>query len=702
MTTSMTPAKRQNFERLLNPRHIAFIGGADAAVGITEARRAGYTGQMWVVNPRRTQIAGLPCLPDIAALPEPPDAVFLAIPAALVPAAVADLSAMGAGGIVCYSAGFAEAHDEGRALEQALKDALGDMVLIGPNCYGLINYVGKSALWPFAHGGTCPGYGAAIITQSGMFSSDITMSQRSLPVAYMASAGNQADLGMAEFIDLLCEREEVRAIGLHIEGLRNVPAFERAALKAIRAGTPIVALKTGSSAIGESLTLSHTGSLAGSNAHYTALFERTGVIPVTNPAQFLETLKYLCVAGAPEGTDVLGFTCSGGGATMLADHSETIGLRYPTPDAAAKAALVPLLPPIATVSNPLDYTTPIWGQQDKTGPVFDAAFAHIPVHAAVLVQDYPAPDLDESKQLYLNDGAAFADAARRAGLPAAICATIPENIGQEVRDHYVARGVAPMQGIHETLNAIRGASWWRRRQHEILSAAQKPLVPGRPIGPITLLNEAEGKARLATAGIAVPKGQLTNSAGLLSAATETGYPVVLKMMGPALAHKSDAGAVVVGIPDESALTLAAQEMRAAVARYAPEAVTDDYLVERMAAPPLAELVVGIRRDPQFGLAMTLGSGGILVELIGDTVSLLLPAQPADIHRALDQLRVAKLLNGFRGKPAADRAALVGALSQLAEYAIAQEAQIVEIEINPLFVYERDVVAVDVLMQVESA
>ncbi len=193
----MTPAKRQNFERLLKPRHIAFIGGADAAVAIGEARRAGFAGQMWVVNPKRPSLAGLPCLPEIADLPEPPDAVFLAIPAAAVPGAVRELSDMGAGGVVCYTAGFGEAHDAGRALEVALRDALGDMVLIGPNCYGVINYLDHSALWPFAHGGSCPGYGAAIITQSGMFSSDITMSQRSLPLAYMISAGNQVDLSPA-------------------------------------------------------------------------------------------------------------------------------------------------------------------------------------------------------------------------------------------------------------------------------------------------------------------------------------------------------------------------------------------------------------------------------------------------------------------------------------------------------------------------
>jgi acyl-CoA synthetase (NDP forming) len=697
----MTPRKRKNFERLLNPRHIAFVGGADAAVAIGEARRAGFAGQLWAVNPKRTSLAGVDCIPSLADLPEAPDAVFLAIPAPMVPGAIAELAAMGAGGIVCYSAGFGEANETGQALETELKAAIGDMVLIGPNCYGIINYVGRSALWPFAHGGFCPGYGAAIITQSGMFSSDITMSQRSLPLAYMASVGNQADLGLPELVDLLCERPEVRAIGLHIEGLSDIPAFERAVLKALRAGTPVVALKTGRSTIGESLTLSHTGSLAGSAELYEALFQRLGVISLSTPSQLLETLKLLCVAGAPEGMDVLGFTCSGGGATMLADHGEAIGLCYPAPDVEASAALKALLPPIATVSNPLDYTTPIWGQPKRTAPVFAAAFARVQAQAAILVQDYPAADLDETEMLYLNDGLAFAGAAKEAGLVAAICATIPENMGVHIREAFIARGVAPMQGLHEALNAIRDAAWWNAARMRILSAMPERLLPARVSGNTRLLTEAQGKEWLADTGLPVPTGRVTQGDSLARTARKIGFPVALKMMVPGLAHKTEAGAVALGIGSEERLLEAAMTMREVVASCHAMAVPDVFLVESMAAPPLVELVVGIRRDAQFGLAMTLGSGGILVELLGDTVSLLLPTTQPEISDALDRLRVAALLNGFRGRPAVDRAALVAALARLAEYVVDHHDKVAEIEINPLFVYEKGVLAVDVLMQVDD-
>lgn len=694
----MNPAKRRNFERLLNPRQIAFIGGADAAVAIGEARRAGFAGTMWAVNPKRSTLAGLSCVADLDDLPDAPDAVFLAIPAPGVPDALLRLRKMGAGGVVCYSAGFGEAHDEGRDLEQALRASIGDMALIGPNCYGLINYVAGSALWPFAHGGSCPGYGAVIITQSGMFSSDITMSQRSLPLAYMISTGNQADLELADYLELMSERPEVRAIGLHIEGLADVAAFERAALKVLAAGTPIVAFKTGTSEIGEQLTLSHTGSMAGSTTLYEALFRRTGIISVNNPSQFLETLKFLCVAGVPRGRRVAGFTCSGGGATMLADHGARIGLELPAFDTKARASMAALLPPIATVSNPLDYTTPIWGQPDKTAPVFKAALEQLSADATVLVQDYPAAGLDEMESAYLADGLAFAEAARAADRPSAICATLPENLPQHIRERFIDKGVAPMQGIQETLNAIRDAAGWHASHARLVQTPPAPLVVSRPGQTTRLLSEAEGKARLAAAGLPVPEGRLVCSDDLRSAAEEIGFPVAIKMMSDGLAHKTEAGAVRLGLTSPASVIAAAEEMRSDVARYRADAVTDLFLIERMASKPLLELVVAIRRDPQFGQVLTLGSGGVLIELLGDSATLLMPVTPDDIIDALLGLRSAPLFDGFRGAEAVDLPKLSRAIAMIVDFALVRADDIAEIEINPLFVYKDSIMIVDVLMQ----
>lgn len=691
----MTPQRRANFQRLLKPRHIAFIGGRDATIAINEARRRGFQGQMWAVNPTRLDLAGIPCVASIADLPEVPDAVYLAIPAGGVVEVIGSLAQMGVGGVVCFSAGFKETGDT--AAEHALIEATGDMALIGPNCYGLINYIDNSALWSFEHGGWSPGYGAAIITQSGMFSSDITMAQRSLPMAYMVSAGNQAVLGQEDFLDAFADDPAVRAIGLHIEGLQDIPRFERAALKALSNGIPVVALKTGSSVIGSALTVSHTGSLSGSAELYEALFERTGVISVTNPSQFLETLKFFCVVGAPKGLRVAGFTCSGGGATMLADYAEKVGLEFPPVDPAMEPALVELLPDIATVSNPLDYTTPIWGQPEFTYPVFAKALSAMSSDSAVLVQDYPAAGLDDSKIYYQRDAAAFARAAREQGLPAAICATLPENMDIETREFLIAEGVAPMQGIHETLNAVRDAANWTQVRERIGAAKPAPLLAACDVDTLTMLTEDEGKRWLADQGVSLPKGRAVSGQDVVTTAREIGFPVALKMMSPLLAHKTEAGAVALNLTNAAEVTVAVSQMIANVHRYNPDAVTDHFLVEAMSPAPLAELIVTFRSDPQFGSALVLGSGGILVELVGDAATLLLPATSHDIERALQSLRVARLFDGFRGRPKADLSKISAQIHELSQAYLNESDEVAEIEINPMFVYADHICAVDALL-----
>ncbi len=695
----MTPARRINLERLLKPRHIAFVGGRDATIAVREARRRGFKGQMWAVNPSRPDLDGVPCVPSIADLPEVPDAVYLAIPASGVVETLGKLAEIGVGGVVCFSAGFKETGDA--QAERDLIEATGEMALIGPNCYGMINYVDNVALWSFEHGGWSPGFGAAIITQSGMFSSDITMSARSLPMAYMVSAGNQAVLGIEDFLDAFAEDAAVRAIGLHIEGLQDIPAFERAALRALERGVPVVALKTGSSAIGATLTVSHTGSLSGSNELHAALFARTGVISVSNPSQFLETLKYLCVVGAPKGARLAGFTCSGGGATMLADHAERIGLSFPPIRDTGRDALKGLLPEIATVSNPLDYTTPIWGQPEHTYPVFAAGLAATEADLAVLVQDYPAEGLDASKIYYQNDAEAFARAADERGIPAAICATLPENLDRDTRRHLIGQNVAPMQGVHEALNAMRDAIGWSEARHRIKTARPAPLLPAVAVRNARILTEDGGKDWLSSRGIPIPEGRVVAAAEAVIAASDIGYPVALKMMSRGLVHKTEAGAVALGIADSAGLSTALADMKAAVSAHDANAVTDRFLVEAISPPPLAELIVTLRSDAQFGPALVLGSGGILTELVGDAVTLLLPATAAEIAGALSSLRIARLLDGFRGRAKADIAQVAAMLHRLCEAFLQERETIAEIEINPMFVYRDHIVAVDALMQISE-
>ena len=694
----MTPAQKVNFERLIKPKHIAFVGGVDAEIAIGEAKRAGFKGLIWPVNPRREELGGHKCFQALEDLPSSPDAVYLAIPRDPALKAVKDLAKLGAGGIVCYTAGFGEADTEGEEAEKLLVEYAGDMALIGPNCYGIINYIDEVALWPFAHGGSCPGYGAAIITQSGMFSSDITMSQRSLPLSYMVSAGNQAVMGLADFIDILCEKPEVRAIGLHIEGLSDVSLFEKAALKALRLNKPVVALKTGTSKIGSTLTLSHTGSLSGSKELYEALFKRTGVISVNNPSQFLETLKYLCVSGCPKQENIIGFTCSGGGATMLADKAEDIGLKFPNFNKEKSDKLVGLLPEIATLSNPLDYTTPIWGQPKKTRPVFQEAMNQGLVHSAILVQDYPAKGLDESLVYYRNDALAFAQAAADNNLPAAICSTIPENFDKETRDLLISIGVSPMQGIHEALWAISHAVTWNKNRANILEKKLNSVfeVLGN-LDQLRVLDEQDSKSLLKKNGFNIPEGVVCLDKIDSNDLSSLSFPVALKMVSSKILHKTELNAVILNIKSELELKAAFENMRSSVSNVAPDLLSDKYLVEEMANTPISELIVGIRSDSQFGLTLTIGSGGVLVDLIGDVSTIILPTHSGEIKEVIKRLKVFKLLDGFRGKPKVKLDFVVDAIMKLIIFAQENLNSISEIEINPMFVYEDSVLMVDALI-----
>ena len=387
---------------------------------------------------------------------------------------------------------------------------------------------------------------------------------------------------------------------MHIEGLSDVSLFEKAVLKALRLKKPVVALKTGTSKIGSKLTLSHTGSLSGSKELYEALFKRTGVISVNNPSQFLETLKYLCVSGCPKQENIIGFTCSGGGATMLADKAEDIGLKFPNFNKEKSDKLVGLLPEIATLSNPLDYTTPIWGQPEKTRPVFQEAMNQGLVHSAILVQDYPAKGLDESLVYYRNDALAFAQAAADNNLPAAICSTIPENFDKETRDLHISLGISPMQGIHEALNAIKHATTWSKNRANILDA--KPSCVFEVVANLEQLNvldEYESKALLKKNGFNVPDSKLclnqvdSNDLGSIN------FPIALKIVSSKILHKTELNAVVLNLKSDLELFAAVENMRSSVSKKAPNLVSNRYLIEEMAQKPIAELIVGIQADKQF-------------------------------------------------------------------------------------------------------
>ncbi|MBV9287243.1 MAG: acetate--CoA ligase family protein, partial [Hyphomicrobiales bacterium] len=352
---------RSRLIRLLAPRTIAVIGGNEAEEVARQCDRIGFQGQIWPVNPRRQEIAGRACFASVDRLPEAPDAAFIAAPRAAAVGAVGELAALGANGAVVYASGFSEVGEEGAALERALIAASGEMALVGPNCYGALNYLDGAALWPDQHGGVRVERGVAVVLQSGNIAVNVTMQARGLPLAYVVAVGNCAKGSIADSMEALLGDDRVTAIGLHIEALRDIEAFERALGHARDVQKPVVALKTGRSESGAALALSHTASLAGSDVLYEALFERLGVARAPDLPAFLETLKLFHTHGPLKGRRLASMSCSGGEASLMADLAEAHGLETPQLPEAARRALAAALGPRVAIGNPLDYHTFVWG-----------------------------------------------------------------------------------------------------------------------------------------------------------------------------------------------------------------------------------------------------------------------------------------------------------------------------------------------------
>ncbi len=682
MATSRTAA----LKRLLAPQSVAVVGGDSAAKVVDQCRGIGFRGDVWAVSRRRSELGGVPCVADITDLPGVPDAVFVAAPPEATLEVVAKLSRLGTPGAVCFAAGFAEIGTSGAALQDRLREAAGDMAVIGPNCHGFINYLDGIALWPDEHGGERAERGVAIISQSGNVAINLTMQRRGIDLGYVISVGNNSVLGMHDFIDVLLEDQRVTAIGLHIEGLDDVAAFSRSAIKALSRGIPIVALKAGRSKRGTAIAMGHTGSLAGSDKLYSALFTRLGIARCDTVAQFLETLKFISQVGALPDRTLGSMSCSGGDAAIVADTAESLGLETPAFSDASTSNLQALLGPNVNVTNPLDYHLYVWGDYDKLRAAFDEVLSN-GFACTLLVLDYP-PGEDGRDENWQIAERALTAAVAATGQRAVIVSSLPETLPRDVRNRLKHAGIAPMQGIEDCLYAVRAAASIGAAQGsaENIRAVLRPRQATRQA---RLLDEWESKQELARHGVVIPQGQVCSADDAATAAESLGYPVVLKALSRQLAHKSEAGAVALNLSDSVAVRTAAAGMAGRFERF---------LVEKMIQPAVAELIVGISRDATFGLTLLLGSGGTLVELVDDTVSLLLPAARNDIRAAIGSLKAGQLIAGFRGGPTGDLEAVIDAVEAILEYAERAYADLLELDVNPLLVLPSGAVAVDALIR----
>lgn len=636
----------------------------------------GFDGALYVVNPKGGSVEGVDAVATLHDLPEVPDAVFIGVNRQVTISIVRDLARLGAGGAVCFASGFSEASAEdqtGSDLQAQLVEAAGDMPILGPNCYGFVNALDGALLWPDQHGCTRVDSGVAILTQSSNIAINLTMQRRGVPIAYIIACGNMAQMRQAEIALALLDDPRVTAIGLHVEGFADVAQWHALALKAAERGVPLVALKVGASDQAQHATVSHTASLAGSDAGAAALLRRLGIARVHDLPGLLETLKLLHVYGRLASPLLSSISCSGGEASLAADTAHGRGISFPPLETAQMDALREALGPMVALSNPLDYNTYVWRDVEKmTAAWLPMAADHIGL--TLIIVDYPhtdASDWECATQAALNVRAV-------SGRPVAVVATLPELMPADVMDRLMAGGVVPVCGLREAVVAAEAAAFDARPD------PVAPLLAG-PDRAAHLMTEAEAKAVLATFGLRIPRGEVAHTPKEAAEIAATfGAPVVLK--GQGLAHKSEAGAVLIGV-------LADEVEAAAAGMNAPS-----YLVEEYIDAPVAELLIGVTRDPAHGFLLTLGAGGVLTELWADTISLLLPVTPGQIETALTRLRIARLLAGYRGRPGADMPSIIAAVLGVQAYVVAHQDAISEVEINPLICTTTSAIAVDALIR----
>jgi acetyl-CoA synthetase len=678
--------------RLLRPASIAVVGaserpGSYGAQTLLNLDAIGFEGDVYGVNPGRSEAHGRPCVPSLAGLPAPADAVVVAIPAAGVSEVIEQAGALGCGGAVIYSAGFAEV-ESGVELQKALVAAAQrhDLPVCGPNGNGIVAMHVKAALWGDALRPREPGH-VALISQSGNVAVNALATRRGLRFHTVVSCGNQAVLSAADYVEHLARDEDVRSIALYLEDDGDGARLCDALAVCAESGVRVVVLKVGSTAAGAAAAAAHTGAIAGDQRVFRALVQEAGAIWAEDVHELLELAKVLAVPRARSGgrrTAIL--TCSGGDSSLGADEAEKLGLQLPAFDPATVARLRAQLPEAATVANPLDYTAMIWGDAPAVSELVQTVGSDPSIDQLLVFYDQP-PDLDgavEESWRAVREG--IEEGAAGCRVPTLVSSTLPELLDDDAAWRFAENGVPAAAGLRTGLICAAALSAQRgdpARLRAIGTAARK--AQGRD-GNASWLAEHEAKALLRGRGARVVDGRIVNGEiEAVEAFEALGRSVAVKLSSRTLQHKSELGAIELDLRS-------AHEVRCAYRRLAELAASDgaSVLVERM-APPGVELIVAARRDGVVP-ALVIGLGGIWTELLDDVAIVPLPARPPRVERALRSLRAASILTGARGTQEVDLAALAKLAAQVGETLL--ESGLELLELNPVLAGEWGAVAVD--------
>jgi acyl-CoA synthetase (NDP forming) len=671
-----------NLERLFRPKTVAVYGGKWSDYVVEQCIKLGFRGKIWRVHPNRKD-----CFHSSEELPDAPDVVFFGINRELTIQEFSALRQRGLGGAVVFASGFGEEKD-GTEYARKLESAAGALPFIGPNCYGFVNFFDRVALWPDQVTGLQIDRGVAFIAQSGTISISMMSQRRSLPLGYVISLGNQQRLAAEDLIRYCAEDDRVSSIGLYLEGILDLPKFIEAVDYARTLGKPIALIKAGSSEKGRSAANTHTGALTGSDSLHDALFERLGIARCETLSSLVETLKLLHCFGPLPSKRVLVLGASGGDMAMISDSASKLDLDFSQIPETETDNLRASVGERVKLNNPLDIQTATWFDYPKLRKMFNVLLRCDYAVTAFMVD--PQDEIEADTESFDRAIDILLDAVKENPTSghAALLSSLPESLSKSTREKCLRAGVAPLQGLVESLEALQHAAkiskaWSEWSLPEIIPPILDTLN-------FRTLTESESKEILAQHEFDVPRSRLASEEQVSVAAEEIGFPLVLKVVAPEMSHKTEHGGVAVNLKNIPEVIEAAAGM-SRIAEY--------FIVEEMITDGVAELILGVSVDPQFGPTLTLGAGGILTELLRDSVSLLFPVSESQVSQAIEKLRINVLLKGWRGNPEGDTEALVVAVLKLAEFVECHSERLAGCDINPLIVRPRGkgVIVVDALI-----
>jgi acyl-CoA synthetase (NDP forming) len=676
-------------ERTLCARSVALVGASERGKWprdiYASLRDGGYAGKIYPINPKYRELWGIPCYPDFAALPSPVEHAAVIVPAPYVIPIIEDGVRHGLQSATVYAAGVGDGIDpasveRGRRLKEI--SSTHGLLVAGPNCMGANSWREKLFLYPNTSIAKLPAGSVAVAFQSGGTLQFWVQSagDRGVKFSYAVSTGNEIDLDIADYLNFFIEDKHTRTIVLFLEGIRRPDAFMAAAAKALAAGKAIIAIKSGRTAQSREAALSHTGAIAGDFAVYEAMCERYGIVNCRNLDDMVETALAFQAGRLPKGNRIGFVTTSGGTVDLLWDYAETERSVFPPFDKPTVAALNPMMQEGIPPKNPLDAGIP-------TGMEIAARMCEAVLKDPNIDMVAWAAQLPGRKTKW-DDVKPIRRLLGMTDKPLLGFGRMYYQVMQEGLEAQERIGIPFLQGLEPTLRALNALAFYRARVGRDIKPIPAPKKSD--LTPQTLEKTLTGY------GITLPRsGIAKNAADAARVAGRIGYPVALKIISRHIGHKTEAGGVALGLKTAAEVSAAVRALTAAAKRYKKTARIDGFLLQEMVDG--VEAIVGARADPLYGPVVLVGSGGTMVELVRDMALRMLPLAAGDVHAMIDELKLKTLLRGFRGRPAADEAALAKTVTGLVRFFLDHREKLLDIEINPLIVRRKGdgAVAVDV-------